>query len=140
MSNQIKTEILQGELYINGIWVSDPDQSYFESLNPATGELVGICAAATTEQVNDSVAKANIAYSQWKNIPIPERAAYLTKAAQLFETRKEELARVMTMEMGKVLTESLGEVGVVSATAQYMAGEADASLEKRFLPASLTGM
>ncbi|MCM2531119.1 aldehyde dehydrogenase family protein [Neobacillus pocheonensis] len=123
MTNQIKHKILQGELYINGKWVSEPDQSYFESLNPATRELVGICAAATREQVNDAVEKANAAYSQWKNIPIPERAAYLTKAAQVFETRKEELARVMTMEMGKVLTESLGEVGVVSATAQYMSGE-----------------
>jgi alpha-ketoglutaric semialdehyde dehydrogenase len=123
MSNQMKQKILQGELYINGKWVSEPDQTYFESLNPATGELVGICAAATTEQVNDAVSNANAAYSRWRNIPIPERAAYLTKAAQLFETRKEELAQVMTMEMGKVLTESLGEIGVVSATAQYMAGE-----------------
>jgi acyl-CoA reductase-like NAD-dependent aldehyde dehydrogenase len=76
MSSQIKTDILQGDLYINGKWVSAPDQSYFESLNPATGELVGVCAAATTEQVDEAVAKANEAYSQWKNTPIPERAAY----------------------------------------------------------------
>ncbi|WP_223593117.1 aldehyde dehydrogenase family protein [Neobacillus bataviensis] len=123
MSNQINTEILKGDLYINGKWVNEPDQSYFESLNPATGELVGVCAAASTDQVDKAVAAAEKAYSSWKNTPIPERASYLSKAAQLFEVRKEKLARVMTMEMGKVLTESLGEVGVVSATAQYMAGE-----------------
>jgi aldehyde dehydrogenase (NAD+) len=123
MSNQMKTEVLQGDLYINGKWVSAPDQSYFESVNPATGELVGTCASAATEQVDEAVAKADMAYTQWKSTPIPERAAYLTKAARLFEERKEELARIMTMEMGKVLAESLGEVGVVSMTAQYMAGE-----------------
>lgn len=39
MSSQIKTDILQGDLYINGKWVTAPDQSYFESLNPATGNL-----------------------------------------------------------------------------------------------------
>lgn len=123
MSNQMKVEILQGDLYIDGKWVSDPDQSYFKSINPATGELVGTCASATPEQVNEAVMKANVAYRKWKKMPIPERATYLTKAAQLFEARKGELARVMTMEMGKVLAESLGEVGVVSMTAQYMAGE-----------------
>ena len=123
MSSQMKTEILQGDLYINGKWVKSPEQSYFESLNPATGELVGICAASTVEQVDEAVAAADEAFSKWKNTPIPERASYLMKASQLFEARKEELARVMTMEMGKVLTESLGEVGVVIATAQYMAGE-----------------
>ena len=123
MPSQMKKEILQGDLYIYGEWVSAPDQSYFESLNPATDELVGMCAAATPEQVNKAVEKANEAYSKWKNTPVPERAAYLTKAAQLFEQRKEEIACVMTMEMGKVLPESLGEVGVVIATAQYMAGE-----------------
>ncbi|MEH7417503.1 aldehyde dehydrogenase family protein [Neobacillus drentensis] len=123
MSSQIKTDILQGDLYINGEWVKSPEQSYFESINPATGELVGLCAAATTEQVDEAVAAADEAYSKWKNTPIPDRASYLNKASQLFEARKEELARVMTMEMGKVVTESLAEVGVVIATAQYMAGE-----------------
>ncbi|MFC3884067.1 aldehyde dehydrogenase family protein [Bacillus songklensis] len=123
MSNQVKTDVLQADLYINGKWVSEPDQSYFESLNPATGELVGTCAIATAEQVNEAVSKANKSYTAWRNTPIPERAAYLLKAAEVVEKRKEELARVMTKEMGKVLAESLGEVGVVSATAQYMAGE-----------------
>jgi aldehyde dehydrogenase (NAD+) len=115
---QTKTELLQGNLYINGEWVSEEKQTYFESMNPATQELVGTCAAATASQV-----AASAAYSYWGNTPIPERAAFLTKAAELFENRKEELAQVMTKEMGKPLTESRGEVGVVIATAQYMAGE-----------------
>ncbi|MDP4112727.1 MAG: aldehyde dehydrogenase family protein, partial [Bacillota bacterium] len=123
MPSQMKKDILQGDLYINGEWVNAPDQSYFKSLNPATGELVGMCAAATLGQVNEAVEHANEAYSIWKNTPIPERSAYLLKAAHLFEQRKQEIASVMTMEMGKVLPESLGEVGVVIATAQYMAGE-----------------
>ena len=121
--SQTKTELLQGNLYINGEWVSEEEQTYFESINPATQELVGTCAAATASQVDDAVKAASTAYSHWKNTSIPERAAFLTKAAELFEDRKEELAQVMTKEMGKPLTESIGEVGVVIATAQYMAGE-----------------
>lgn len=121
--SQTKTELLQGNLYINGEWVSEEEQTYFESINPATQELVGTCAAATASQVDAAVNAASTAYSYWKNTSIPERAAFLTKAASLFEDRKEELAQVMTKEMGKPLTESIGEVGVVIATAQYMAGE-----------------
>ena len=45
MSSQIKTDILQGDLYINGKWVSAPDQSYFESLNPATGNCRHMCGS-----------------------------------------------------------------------------------------------
>ncbi|MGB3566341.1 MAG: aldehyde dehydrogenase family protein, partial [Priestia megaterium] len=69
--SQTKTELLQGNLYINGEWVSEEEQTYFESINPATQELVGTCAAATASQVDDAVRAASTAYSDWKNTSIP---------------------------------------------------------------------
>ncbi|WP_163099977.1 aldehyde dehydrogenase family protein [Peribacillus alkalitolerans] len=110
-------------LYINGSWVQDVNQEYFESANPATGQVEGYCAFATPSQVDKAVESAKFAFRWWKNTPLPERAQFLWKAAQLFEERKESLANTMTKEMGKVLAESLGEVGVVVETCKYMAGE-----------------
>lgn len=86
--SQTKTELLQGDLYINGEWVSEEEQTYFKSINPATQELVGMCAAATASQVDAAVNAASKAYSHWKNTSIPERAAFLTKAALLLKTEK----------------------------------------------------
>ncbi|MGG3563941.1 aldehyde dehydrogenase family protein [Neobacillus rhizosphaerae] len=110
-------------LYINGSWVQQEEQEFFKSINPATEEVVGYCAAATTSQVDDAVESARLAFKKWKNTTLPERAQFLWKAAKAFEEKKEFLAQMMTQEMGKVVTESLGEVGVVIETCKYMAGE-----------------
>ncbi|PLT30563.1 aldehyde dehydrogenase family protein [Peribacillus deserti] len=110
-------------LYINGDWVKGSRDRYFDSINPATGESVGSCPSASPEEVDQAVESAKQAYKVWKHTPLPERAQYLWKAAALFEERKTEIAAMMTCEMGKVLAESLGEVGVVIETCKYMAGE-----------------
>ncbi|WML48435.1 aldehyde dehydrogenase family protein [Neobacillus sp. PS3-34] len=110
-------------LYINGSWILEEDQEFFESLNPATEEVVGYCPAATASQVDDAVESARSAFKMWKNTPLPERAQFLWKAAKAFEEKRDILAQMMTQEMGKVLAESLGEVGVVIETCKYMAGE-----------------
>lgn len=118
----IQQAILKG-LYINGSWILQEDQEFFKSLNPATEEIVGYCAAATPSQVDDAVESARSAFKMWKNTPLPERAQFIWNAAKAFEEKKDLLARTMTQEMGKVLAESLGEVGVVIETCKYMAGE-----------------
>ncbi|SFA69604.1 MULTISPECIES: aldehyde dehydrogenase [unclassified Bacillus (in: firmicutes)] len=110
-------------LYINGVWTQEDNQDYFQSTNPATGEVEGYLAVATPAQIDQAVESAKVAFKTWKNTPLPERAQYLWKAAQLFEEKKQYLAETMTKEMGKVLAESLGEVGVVVETCKYMAGE-----------------
>jgi acyl-CoA reductase-like NAD-dependent aldehyde dehydrogenase len=117
------TQATKKGLYINGSWIQTENQEFFESVDPATELVVGYCAVATPTQVNNAVESAKAAFKLWKNTSLPERAQYLWKAAQVFEDKKEQLARTMTMEMGKVLAESLGEVGVVIETCKYMAGE-----------------
>ena len=111
------------KLYINGQWESKLDQRFLESINPANKDVVGYYASADEEQVNQAVESAHAAYHEWKRTPAPVRASYLYKAAEICAGRKEELAMIMTKEMGKVLAETLGEVNVVIETCKYMAAE-----------------
>ena len=110
-------------LYLNGQWTVSSDQDYRESVNPATQEVVGHYPIATATQVDRAVKAANETYKIWRHTPAPERASFLWKAANLFEQNREELAELMTKEMGKVLAETIGEVNVVIETCRYMAGE-----------------
>ena len=111
------------KLYINGRWDSKFGQQLSESMNPANKEVVGYYSVADEEQINQAVESAHAAYSEWKRTPAPVRASYLYKAAEICAGRKEELAMIMTKEMGKVLAETLGEVNVVIETCKYMAAE-----------------
>ena len=114
---------IKQKLFINGQWESKLDQRFLESINPANKDVVGYYASADDEQVNQAVESAYAAYHEWKRTPAPVRASYLYKAAEICAGRKEELAMIMTKEMGKVLAETLGEVNVVIETCKYMAAE-----------------
>lgn len=113
---------IQG-LYINGRWESKFGQQLSESMNPANKDVVGYYSVADEEQINQAVESAYMAYPEWKRTPAPMRASYLYKAAEFCAGRKEELAKMMTKEMGKILPEALGEVNVVIETCKYMAAE-----------------
>ena len=111
------------KLYMNGRWESKFGQQLSESINPANKEVVGYYTMAEGDQVHQAAESAYLAYHEWKRTPAPVRAAYLYKAAEICAGRKEELAKMMTKEMGKVLAETLGEVNVVIETCKYMAAE-----------------
>lgn len=110
-------------LYIDGNWLCEQNQPFFEIVNPATEERVSYCASATVDQVQFAVHSAETAFINWKNTPAPERATFLWKAADVFKERQTEIANMITQEMGKVIAEARGEVGVVIETCKYMAGE-----------------
>ena len=110
--------------FINGEWVEARGGKAFENRNPAnTDELVGMFPASTSEDVNLAVDAAKDAYKTWRLVPAPKRAEILFRAAELLVRRKEELARDMTREMGKVLTETRGDVQEAIDMTYYMAGE-----------------
>lgn len=114
------------ELYknlINGVWKESNSGETFERKNPATGELVGTYTKSTAEDVNEAVAAANEAFKSWRLVPAPKRGEILFKAAQILEQRKDELAAIMTAEMGKVLDETGGDVQEAIDMTYYMAGE-----------------
>src|ERR1700733_8495166 len=110
--------------YIGGEWVASGSGSGFENRNPAnTDELVGMFPASTEEDVNAAVDAARTAYESWRLVPAPKRAEILYRAAETMVRRKEELARDMTREMGKVISETRGDVQEAIDMTYYMAGE-----------------
>lgn len=124
-----KTEGKQGVVqtyqnFINGKWVKAKSGETFSSHNPAnTDDIVGHFASSSPDDVKSAVDAAEKAFASWRRTPAPTRAEMLYKAAMLLEARKEELARAMTREMGKVIKEARGDVQEAIDMAKYMAGE-----------------
>jgi aldehyde dehydrogenase (NAD+) len=110
--------------FINGEWVESRSGKAYENRNPAnTDELVGMFVSSNEEDVDAAVDAAKEAYKTWRLVPAPKRAEILFRAAELLLQRKEDFAKDMTREMGKVLTETLGDVQEAIDMTYYMAGE-----------------
>ena len=110
--------------FINGEWVESRSGKAYENRNPAnTDELIGMFVSSTGEDVDAAVDAAKEAYKTWRLMPAPKRAEILFRAAELLLQRKEEFSKDMTREMGKVLTESRGDVQEAIDMTYYMAGE-----------------
>jgi acyl-CoA reductase-like NAD-dependent aldehyde dehydrogenase len=110
--------------FIDGEWVDASTGQTFEDRNPAdTRDVVGIFQRSGKEDVDNAVAAAKQAFTKWRLIPAPRRAEIIYSAAEMLMERKEEFARDMTREMGKILKETRGDVQEAVDTAYYMAGE-----------------
>ncbi len=109
--------------YIDGEWSESSSGKFVEILNPANGEVLGEVTQSTKEDVDRAVQAAKRAQKEWCLVPAPERAELLYKVAFLLKERKEEIAQVLTSEMGKVIDEARGEVQEAIDMAFYMAGE-----------------
>ena len=92
--------------------------------NPATGELVEEIENATDEEVRAAIDRVHSAYPAWRRRSVAERAKILSRAAELFAERSDELAEIMTLEMGKRINEGRGEVGIVVDIFNYYADNA----------------
>ncbi len=110
--------------YIGGKWLPAQAGSTFESRNPAhPAEVIGTFPRSGAEDVKAAVTAAEEAHRSWRLVPAPHRGEVILKAALLLEQRKEELARLMTREMGKVLAEARGDVQEAIDMGKYIAGE-----------------
>lgn len=110
--------------YINGHWKPAKSGQWSENRNPAHwDEIVGLFPKSGAEEVNEAVEAARKAFKEWRLTPAPERGAILKKAGDIMTARKEDLARDMTREMGKVLAETRGDVQEGIDTAYYAATE-----------------
>ena len=110
--------------YIDGRWVASASGNTFENRNPAnTGDLIGLFQDSSRADVDAAIQAAARAYETWRLVPAPVRAELLFKAAQLIAERKEQYARDMTREMGKVVAETRGDVQEAIDMTFYMAGE-----------------
>lgn len=110
-------------LLIGGEWVEAESGAFFETHNPATGELITRCANASPADVDRAVKAAESAFERWSRTSAAERAALLLKAADLIDQNAETLAAYETMDNGKPIRETtLVDVPLSSDHFRYFAG------------------
>jgi aldehyde dehydrogenase (NAD+) len=97
--------------FIGGKWVPSEGGATFRVTNPAdTGQDLGEFQLSTKEDARKAVESARLSASAWRNTPAPQRGKILYKAAEIIESKVDEFARTLTMEEGKALADSVGEV------------------------------
>jgi aldehyde dehydrogenase (NAD+) len=92
-------------------------------LDPATGRRIGSAPRGGADDVERAVAAAKAAFPAWTEVPAPRRGEILFRAAEVLASKKAELARLVTREMGKVREEAEGDVQEAVDMAYYVAGE-----------------
>jgi aldehyde dehydrogenase (NAD+) len=96
---------------IGGEWVLSSSARRFTNINPAnTDDVIGEVPLATRAEALAAVDAAAKAAHAWRKLPAPKRGAIVTRAAQIMGERREEIARALTREEGKLLTEARGEL------------------------------
>lgn len=110
--------------FIGGKWMDAKTGETFENRNPANWEeVIGLFPSSSKEDVDAAVKSAREAFDSWRLTPAPKRGDIIRKAGDLLVARKDDLARNMTREMGKVLDETRGDVQEGIDTAYYAAAE-----------------
>lgn len=97
--------------------------------NPATGEVEAEFATASDEQIQQALSSTDQAYQAWSVSALDDRVALLNRVADIYEARAEELAAIITREMGKPIKQSLGEISIVVAIYRYYAKNGPKFLE-----------
>lgn len=97
----------------------------YQSVNPATGILLARFAPLTDAQLEERLATADGCFSRWKHSSFADRAVIIDRAAALLVERTEDLARIMTMEMGKRIAEARAEVAFSARIMTYYARNAE---------------
>ncbi|MFP4032041.1 MAG: NAD-dependent succinate-semialdehyde dehydrogenase [Desulfococcaceae bacterium] len=108
--------------YVNGKWIS-ADSGGIDVTNPATGEVMGQVPVLDADAVSEAVAAAEAAWPAWRSKTAGERAGILRRWRDLMMKHQEDLARLMTAEQGKPLTESRGEVAYAASFMEWFAEE-----------------
>jgi len=108
--------------------------SSIATTNPATGEVVCEFTAHTPEQIDAALRDAQIAWGRWRTTPVNERAKIVGRAAELMIERQNELAALLTLEMGKLTKEAVGEVKLSASILAYYAEGGAEMLADRDLP------
>ena len=110
-------------LYIDGQWVPSASGRTFETKSPTSAEVLATFAEGDRTDVQKAVEAAYKARLKWRAFPAPKRAEILLSAASIMSRRKQELGKLVTREMGKVISEGKGDVQEAIDFLQYIAGE-----------------
>ncbi len=121
------------KMYIDGKWIAPSSEKLFLVKNPADKSEVGTYFVGSRKETTNAINAADKAFKLWKEKPARERASYLLSIAKIFLENKEDLAKILTMENGKPLKESLGEVAGAAAHFEWF-GEEATRLYGRIVP------
>ncbi len=113
--------------------------SQYAVTNPATGVVEATYPTATDGQIQEALAAADAAYAHWSRSAVEQRVALLEKVADIYEERAAELADIITREMGKPVSQSLGEIGLVVSIYRYYAKNGPKFLEDEELEVASGG-
>ena len=98
------------KLFVNNAWVDSSSEDVHDVYNPATGRPLGKVPYATGEEVDRAVLAAQEAFEKWRSLSIPERVKHLFKLKDVMEMHFEEIAAANTINHGKTLEESRGDI------------------------------
>ena len=112
-------QIAKGMHYINCEFVDGDEEGLFDSVNPATGKIVGAFPQATSDEISAAYNAAKSAFPAWRDLSRFQRGDYFLKVAELLENNKEDIAAIISQETGKVFNESIAEVNEALHMAQY---------------------
>ncbi|MBQ15050.1 MAG: succinate-semialdehyde dehydrogenase I [Gammaproteobacteria bacterium] len=115
--------LFRQQCYIDGSWVDADDNSTFEVNNPATGELLGTVPKMDESETRRAIDAAQKSFAPWAKKTARDRAVILRRWFELMLQHQEDLARLMTLEQGKSLTESRGEIAYAASFIEWFAEE-----------------
>jgi len=125
VANQLKDKKLFREAcYVDGGWVQSKSGGTVQVDNPATGEIIGSVPKLGAVETREAIEAANRAFAAWSKKTGKERAIVLRKWFDLMMENQEDLARLMTLEQGKPLAESRGEVSYAASFLEWFGEEA----------------
>lgn len=113
--------------------------SRYRVQNPATGEILEEFAAMTDAELESAIADSDDAYRGWRDVSIQERAAIVRRVAELFEERKDELARIIALEMGKPHGEAVEEVEFAASIIDYYGVHGPSLATEHEIPSTIPG-
>ncbi|AMB58889.1 NAD-dependent succinate-semialdehyde dehydrogenase [Microterricola viridarii] len=113
--------------------------SKYRVQNPATGEILETFENATDAQIEEALSSVDAVYHEWRERSVQERAAVVKRVAELFEERKDELARLIAVEMGKSIAESIDEVEFATSIIDYYAVHGPSLITDYEIPSTIPG-
>lgn len=117
-------DLIRSRAFVNGRWTDALSRKHFPVLNPANGTVIASVPDMDREDARLAVEAADAAWPAYRDLTAGQRAAMLRRWFDLILEHREQLARIMTMESGKVITESRGEVTYGASFIEWFAEEA----------------
>lgn len=116
--------LLRQQCYINGQWIDADNKTTFNVTNPFDNSILGTVPNCSTAETHTAINAAHKSLKSWRDLTAKQRSDYLKKWFDLIAENKEQLATIMTLEQGKPITESRGEIDYANSFIEWFAEEA----------------